>query len=142
LHLQVCAHAGRTNPTPPSWGFPDDVASACSLFADPSELITLDWSPGALEADSAYGWKIRVDEVNLNVNTRNENNELWIYQVRGSYQFFYFREDTSVTFPGGKHRWVIVRWEDAPAGGPKLAPVEGDPRVERTTWGQIKFNYR
>jgi hypothetical protein len=122
-----------TNPTPPDWGFPAETASACSLFAHPRvETITLSWSVGALEADTTYGWKIRVDEVNLNVNARNEQNELWIYQVRGSHQMFYFREE-DVTLPSGKKKWTCIRWEDSPIGSGK---------TQETSWGQIKHNFR
>jgi hypothetical protein len=104
------------NPTPAQWPREDEMDSARNLFADDRvELITLDWSPGALETHETYGWKVRVDEVNLNVNTRNENGDLWIYQVRGSYQIFYFREEDA-TLPSGRKKWTCTLWEDSPLG--------------------------
>jgi hypothetical protein len=139
------------NPTPQQWPRADEMDSARNLFADSRvELITLDWSPGALETHDPYGWRVRVNEVNLNVNTVNENGELWIYQVRGSYQVFFFREENE-TFPNGKHKWTCTRWEDSPIGagmagalGAGMGAMSdgGHPRVEETSWGAIKAHFR
>ena len=117
--------------------------SARNMFDDVLvEAIMLSWSVGEL---NVYRRQIRVDEVNLDVNTRNEQDELWIYQVRGSAQVFAFREDTTVTLPSGKHRWVCTRWVDSPtlqrhASRPALDDEYPPPAA--TTWGMIKWLYR
>jgi hypothetical protein len=130
-----------TNPTPAQWPRADEMQAARHLFDDPRvELITLDWSPRALQADSSYGWKARVDVFNLNVYTRNDNSELWIYQVRGSWQVFYFREE-DLTLPSGRKKWTCARWEDTPPPLARETRTPGAPPPEVTTWGNIKLLY-
>jgi hypothetical protein len=111
------ADAGDPNdPTPQQWQRADEMDATRNMFGnDRVETITLSWSVGELETHDTYGWKVRVDEVNLNVNTRNLENELWIYQVKGDTHVFYFREE-DVTLPSGKNKWTCTRWEDSPIG--------------------------
>lgn len=104
------------NPTPQQWARADEMDSARNLFSnDRVEQITLNWSPGQLTADDTYGWKIRVDDVLLDVQTRNELNEVWILQVKGATHVFYFREE-STQASDGKALWNCTRWEDSPIG--------------------------
>jgi hypothetical protein len=132
------------NPSPAQWSRADEMSSAENLLEkdDAVEAITLSWSVGDVQADDDSGWKIRVDEVNLSVNTRDEQGQLWIYQAKGSYQVFYFREEPTNPTPSGKKRWTITKWEDSPVGllG-RTAAGSFAPRVQETTWGQIKHLY-
>jgi hypothetical protein len=134
------------NPTPQQWFRADEMDSARNLFSnDRVEYITLNWNPGEAEPSDEViqgSWKVRVDAVNLDVHTRNENNEVWIYEVKGAVHVFYFREDPSVTFPAsGKHKWYCIRWDDSPIGGFAGVEVDG-AKVQETSWGAIKSLYR
>jgi hypothetical protein len=124
------------NPTPAQWNRADELDAAHDLFTNADvDTIQIAWSLGQAEPTDTIpnGWRVRADAVNLDVYWRNENHELWIFQVRGSYQDFYLREDPNVILPGGAHRWLLVRWDDGPIGGLK---------VEQTTWGRIKHVFR
>jgi hypothetical protein len=123
-----------TNPTPPQWGLAQESTSTTNMFSDDRvDTITLDFQENPVEPDSvehgAGTWKMRVYEAFLQVNTRNENNELLTYQVPGTTQMFYFREVPGVLATDGKPTWYIFRWEDQPIGAksPPVAAVPGKP---------------
>jgi hypothetical protein len=101
-----------------------------------------------LVADDTYPehpWKIRVDNVQLDVQTRAQDGTVWIYQVNGATHVFYFREAAGEQASDGRAKWYCTRWEDSPIG---LARPDGphnnglEPYVERTTWGRIKGAFR
>jgi outer membrane protein assembly factor BamB len=114
------------NPTPQQWARADEMDSAENLFAnDRVDGISLNWVIGELAADDTYPghpWKIRVDNVQLDVQTRAEDGTVWIYQVNGATHVYYFREGTGEQASDGKTKWYCTRWEDSPLGFFK-APV-------------------
>lgn len=132
------------DPLPREWSRTDELEAAECLFANEKiEGIDVSWTP---RPASSVGdgipnrWKIRADAVNLNVLTRNENNQIWIYEVRSPHQVFYFREDRADTLPCGRRRWYCTRWEDSPieplrekSGGMGRSPAHW-------SWGRIKAN--
>ena len=121
-----CVRPERLRPAPAL------VDAAQDLFADAGvDTIFLAWSRGqAAPTDSiADGWRVRANNVALDVHWQNENHEPWVFQVRSSYEEFYFRQDSSMVLPGGAHPWLFVRWDDGQPGG-----VKGEAR---TTWGAI-----
>ena len=108
------------NPTPQQWARADEMDSAENLFAnDRVDGITLNWSIGALAADDTYPghpWKIRVDNVQLDIQTRAEDGTVWIYQVNGATHVYFFREAPAERASDGKTKWYCTRWEDSPIG--------------------------
>jgi len=116
------------NPTPPEWPRADEVRSTKNMFQ--SELvddITLDWGgePGAAEsaADIFPSFpecqKVTVDQVNLRVETRKVDGEVWIYVVAGQRHVFYFKEGRGTeayTYAANRKRWHLFHWEDNPIG--------------------------
>ena len=130
------------NPTPQQWARADEMDATRNLLThDHVEGISLNWSPGQLTADDTYGWKIRVDDVLLDVQTRNELGEVWILQVKGATHRFYFREESNLT-PAGRKKWVCTRWEDSPIGLARSGGSAVRPETEETSWGAIKGLYR
>jgi hypothetical protein len=134
------------NGIPEQWSRADELTSARHMFADSTvKTITLNWavgSPAPSDDVIPESWKVRVDNARLSVNTRNENNELFIFQVPGDTEVFYFRQSTDETV-GGQPKWYLIRWDDSPISG--LNPVRIDPdgaRTEKTSWGRIKMAFR
>jgi hypothetical protein len=133
------------SPTPAEW--PRDSVMACTakLFASPwVDAITINWWIGALVADDTYdarGWKIRVDNVQLDVQTRAEDGTVWIYQVNGALHLFYFRA-LETTMPSGRQKWVITRWEDSPIGSARRPAEPDTPHPAGMTWGRFFYSYR
>jgi hypothetical protein len=126
-----------TDPTPPQWGLAQERTSTNNMFSDHRvDTITLEFQEKPLEPDSAaHGagtWKMKVYEAFLQVNTRNEQDELLTYQVPGTTQMFYFREVPEVLASDGKPTWYIYLWQDEPIGVRKT--VEWN-------WGAIKNIY-
>lgn len=119
----------QDDPTPAQWGKEEEFTSTENMFRNELvEKITLDYVAGVPErADTvAYGrgaWKMKVDSANLAVSTRNEAGEALIYQVPGTLEMFFFREEPSKPAADGRPSWFIFRWEDQPIGAAKSPPV-------------------
>jgi hypothetical protein len=127
------------DPTPAQWGLADELESAANMFADSSvsRIELSSYTLGVPErADSLYygprTWKVRVDQANLQVHTRNDTGEPLIYLVDGTTEMFFFREEPTRPASDGKPTWFIFRWEDQPIRGVKVADK---------SWGQIKAVY-
>ncbi len=129
------------HPSPPQWGLTDELGSTQNMFAD--ELVTKieisSYSFGVPErVDSVdfrpRAWKVRVDQVNLQVYTRRPDGQWLTLLVDGATEMFFFVEEPSELSPvDGRPTWYIFRWEDQPIGGMKS---------ERGSWGQVKNLFR
>ena len=129
------------HPSPPQWGLADELSSAENMFTDtlvtrielssyvlgvPSRVDSVEYRPRA--------WKVRVDQVNLQVHTRRPDGNLLTLLVDGATEVFFFVEEPSRPSPvNGRPTWYIFRWEDQPIGTRK---------VEMTSWGQVKNLFR
>jgi hypothetical protein len=124
---------------PSSWALADELSSTAHMFTDSSvfRIELSSYSPGLPErADSLLGprtWKMRVDQVTLQVLTRKEDGTLLTLLVDEAHEVFFFREDSTKSASDGKPTWFIFRWEDQPISGGK---------VESKSWGQIKAAFR
>jgi hypothetical protein len=127
------------DPTPAQWGRNEEFTSTENMFRDELvDRVSLEWVIGVPEhADSVmYGpraWKVKVDTVNLQVDTRSAAGVRLILQVPGTTEMFYFRQEPSRLASDGRPSWFIFRWEDQPILGLK---------VDQMSWGDIKYWYR
>jgi hypothetical protein len=129
------------HPNPPQWGLAEELSVTENMFADElvSRIELSSYSLGVPErVDSLYygprAWKVRVDQVNLQVSTRKLDGTLLTLLVEGATEAFFFREEPSELSPvDGRPTWYIIRWEDQPIGGMK---------TETTSWGQVKNLFR
>jgi hypothetical protein len=127
------------HPMPDHWDLADELAAASNMFRDEfvSRVELSSYRLGLLErADSlVYGprtWKVRVDEVHLEVHTYRENGTPLTYVVDRATEVFIFREEPTKPIDGSPS-WYIFRWEDQ--------PIEPE-KAERTSWGSIKALFR
>ena len=127
------------HPMPDRWDLADELASANNMFRDEfvSRVELSSYRLGLLErADSLrYGpraWRLRVDEVNLEVHTYRENGTPLTYVVKRATEVFFFREESAKSIDGSPS-WYIFRWDDQP-----IEPA----KAETTSWGSIKALFR
>jgi hypothetical protein len=124
------------HPTPESWGFIDEMASARNMFVDQFvEVIRLDFTLDIPErADSlTFGpnaWKVRMTESNLRVVTRDAQGDPLTLLVPGTTEVFYLRQ-SSTELVDGRLKWYVFRWDDQPVG-----------KTQVRSWGQVKCLYR
>ena len=129
------------HPNPPQWGLFDELSSTENMFTDTlvSKIEISSYSLGVPErVDSLYygprAWKVRVDDVNLQVYTRKEDGTRLTLLVEGATEVFFFREEPGNPSPvNGRPTWYVFRWEDQPIGGMK---------TERASWGAVKNLFR
>jgi hypothetical protein len=115
------------DPTPQQWGRDEEFTSTENMFHNELvDKITLDYVAGVPErADTLMypgrTWKMKVDNANLQVSTRNAEGEQLIYQVPGTTEMFFFREVLTTLASDGRPTWYIFRWEDQPIGAAAVA---------------------
>jgi hypothetical protein len=125
----------NTLPPVDGWELADELTSTEIMFNDTSvgKIELHHWDIGTAEpAESLYygprAFRVVAGNVDLTVKILDTYEGL-ILSVEGSAERFYFREEPSRRASDGLPTWLIFRWEDFPAGRPK---------VERTSWGEIK----
>jgi hypothetical protein len=128
------------HPNPAQWSLTEELTVTENMFTD-SSVFKIELSSYILgvpeRVDSLYygprAWKVRVDEANLRVHTRNEDGTLLTLLVDGATEVFFLRQEPIRPASDGGPTWFIFRWEDQPIGGGK---------TEARSWGQIKALFR
>jgi hypothetical protein len=127
------------HPHAPQWDLAHEMSSTSHMFTG-SLVLKIELSSYVLGVPEPVdsneyrprAWKVKVDHVNLQVHTREEDGSLFTLLVDGATERFFLVEEPSNLTPDGKPTWFIFRWEDQPIGTGK---------VEHTSWGQIKNIY-
>ncbi len=109
------------DPTPASWGLDEERDTHEKMFSsDLLDRIQLSFEQDAAEESNDEfpdTWKVNVHEINLILDTRKENNEVWIYKVVDGQATFYFKQYPNEKASDGRPLFRIWRWEDQPIGG-------------------------
>jgi len=115
----VDVHASQ-NPTPPTWPLADERSSADNMFhRDTVKKITLSFAEdAAIDSNQEHEntWKINVTNVNLRVDTIQEDGTPLALKVASGKATFYFKEYPSEHASNGRALWRIWQWEDQPMG--------------------------